>query len=284
MMKDQGLVTMLTAKGLGGNAAGIVALARSAIRIETARCEQTDVGLGASRFGGVPDVPRDFVWPSYDGRPLSFIAQFDLDQVPHPDDGELPQRGSLAFFYEVESMKWGFDPKDRGCAHVAWFDAEPAALVRTAPPVTGSPAQLFHPSALSFACGVDLPDAYDLIFERILDAMTDEQQSTYAELLDARNPTTYHHLLGHPQLVQNDMRLECELASNGINVGTPEGYEDSESARLRAHDWRLLLQVDTDEEGPGWMWGDVGRIYFWIKQHDLAARRFDKSWLVLQCC
>ena len=41
--------------------------------------------LGASRFGGNPDVPPDFVWPTYEGedhknvvkeRPLSFLAQF----------------------------------------------------------------------------------------------------------------------------------------------------------------------------------------------------------------
>jgi uncharacterized protein YwqG len=50
-----------------------------------------------------------------------------------------------------------------------------------------------------------------------------------------------------------------------------------------AADWRLLLQIDTDEDGPGWMWGDVGRIYFWIKKHDLALRRFADVWLILQC-
>jgi len=32
------------------------------------------------------------------------------------------------------------------------------------------------------------------------------------------------------------------------------------------------------------MWGDVGSIYFWIKQQDLAARKFDDVWLVFQCC
>jgi len=31
------------------------------------------------------------------------------------------------------------------------------------------------------------------------------------------------------------------------------------------------------------MWGDLGRIYYWIRDDDLAARRFDRSWLVLQC-
>ena len=44
------------------------------------------------------------------------------------------------------------------------------------------------------------------------------------------------------------------------------------------------MQIDTNEEGPGWMWGDVGRIYFWIKQKDLASLRFQDAWLIFQCC
>lgn len=45
---------------------------------------------GATRFGGRPDVPSDFVWPTfkgerYDGviknRPLSFLAQFNCAEL-----------------------------------------------------------------------------------------------------------------------------------------------------------------------------------------------------------
>ena len=31
------------------------------------------------------------------------------------------------------------------------------------------------------------------------------------------------------------------------------------------------------------MFGDCGRIYFYIRREDLLARRFDRAWLVLQC-
>jgi uncharacterized protein YwqG len=31
------------------------------------------------------------------------------------------------------------------------------------------------------------------------------------------------------------------------------------------------------------MWGDVGRIYYWIKHPDLIARDWELSWLILQC-
>ena len=31
------------------------------------------------------------------------------------------------------------------------------------------------------------------------------------------------------------------------------------------------------------MWGDAGIIYFWIRESDARARRFDASWVILQC-
>ena len=64
----------------------------------------------------------------------------------------------------------------------------------------------------------------------------------------------------------------------------PVRLRNSELRRPGAVDWELLLQIDTDEEGPGWMWGDVGRLYFWLRSEDLVAQRFENAWLVLQCC
>ncbi len=43
-----------------------------------------------------------------------------------------------------------------------------------------------------------------------------------------------------------------------------------------------MLQVDSDDEA-GMMWGDAGMLYYWIRDDDLAARRFDRAWCVMQC-
>ena len=32
------------------------------------------------------------------------------------------------------------------------------------------------------------------------------------------------------------------------------------------------------------MFGDCGRIYFYIRREDLVQRRFDRVWLIQQCC
>jgi uncharacterized protein YwqG len=42
------------------------------------------------------------------------------------------------------------------------------------------------------------------------------------------------------------------------------------------------MQIDTDDDG-GMMWGDCGRLYFWITDDALQRRAFDECWMILQC-
>ena len=46
------------------------------------------------------------------------------------------------------------------------------------------------------------------------------------------------------------MQLECRLVSNGMLGGNPTGHKGPRGAGLRpgAVAWRLLLQVDTDDD------------------------------------
>jgi len=42
------------------------------------------------------------------------------------------------------------------------------------------------------------------------------------------------------------------------------------------------MQIDSDDNA-SMMWGDVGRLYFWILRDELQNKNFDASWMVLQC-
>ena len=105
-------------------------LGRNSIQLKIARKETYK--LGATRFGGKPDVPLDFVWPTYEGesydhvvkdRPLTFLAQFNCEELAQFDKEHLlPDHGLLSFFYETDTQCWGYDPKDKGCARVYWFE------------------------------------------------------------------------------------------------------------------------------------------------------------------
>jgi hypothetical protein len=61
----------------------------------------------------------------------------------------------------------------------------------------------------------------------------------------------------------------------GLSEETGDVYRDSGLAdlRARADEWLMLAQIGSDDEA-GFMWGDDGRIYLWIRREDLIARRF----------
>lgn len=101
-------------------------------------------------------------------------------------------------------------------------------------------------------------------------------------------PANRSQLLGWPDIIQNNMTLQCELISRGYYLGGSwEKIPLEERSALRTpsvRDWQLLFQLDTVENGDfELMFGDCGRIYFYIRREDLAQRRFDRVWLIQQC-
>ncbi|MSQ97636.1 MAG: DUF1963 domain-containing protein [Gemmataceae bacterium] len=144
------------------------------------------------------------------------------------------------------------------------------------------------PCAVSFSQNWTIPDIdhfrfegegeYEKAWENI-----EELKQDLNGVSEERPFKSRHRLFGWPDPVEGDMQLECQLVANGISYG--KGYPNPmpELIKVGAKDWQLLLQIDTDEENPGWMWGDVGRIYYWIHKDDLAARRFENVRLFLQC-
>ena len=253
---------------------------------------------GSSKFGGRPDVPAGFVWPvfetkTFDGdgvkpRPLAFLAQFDCARLAELDpEGLLPRTGLLSFFYELGSQRWGYDPKDAGCARVFWFDGEPLAPAEF--PQDLDENFRLPELAAELSGGTDAPDFQDACLAlnypfsandyRFFDQARRELGYAY--------PDNRSQLLGWPDIIQNNMTLECELVSRGHYLGGSwEGVPLEERDALRVpsiQDWRLLFQLDTVASGDfELMFSDCGRIYFYIRREDLLARRFDRAWLVLQ--
>ncbi len=88
----------------------------------------------------------------------------------------------------------------------------------------------------------------------------------------------HNRLLGNPDTIQDDMRIQCQLTSHGVTDGN-----DPRTAALSkgAMDWQLLLQVDSNEHA-GMRWASSGMLYYWITSADLHARHFDATWVVLQ--
>jgi uncharacterized protein YwqG len=214
----------------------------------------SEIPIRASKLGGQPDLPPDFAWPTLRDVPQAFVAQIDLGKVAaHDSEHVLPKSGLLTFFYEGESVS-GYTEDDAGGWVVRHFTPEASLARRPFPPdlpafkrFPGVPLVAEADMSLASEDALDLP-------------LNSEERVRYSELQEALRPV--HRMLGHPQPVQGDPRWE-------VLAGDPA-------------DWVLLLQLDSDDAART-MWGDVGMLYYWIRVQDLADRRFERTWTVVQC-
>lgn len=269
--------------GLSRYAPALSKVARPAVQLITRRLPVGELAIGQSRIGGVPDLPERFRWPSFHGKHLAFIAQINLADVARSiPDGPLPKKGQLWFFYAWSQEEWGFDPKDEGSS-VVHYEAD-AQLARRAPPADIPDEGRFAPCAVTLRAYDDIPDGSDPRNPTFKsdDAIQDRYGQVRNEVASVKG--TSHKLLGYAEPIQNPMELECALVTNGVYTGDAKAHEHPRYKELdrTKYDWRLLMQVDSDDAAD-MMWGDAGRLYFWIRDQDLRARRFDKTWMIFQC-
>lgn len=258
---------------------------------------------GASKFGGKPDLPADFEWFYYEGkdfhdvtknRPLAFLLQINCEELHSMDtDGRLPDKGILYFFYEMETQTWGFDSADAGSARVYYYDGPKEGLVSTEFPMDLAPDFRFPELGIKFSSRWDLPSCEEFVSDCAKGVLTDEDLDNYeverqAALDLPDQPDTITKLLGFADVIQNEMREECEWVTNGIYCGGKVTLPEEDRVRFAkaSKQWRLLLQLDTVESNADdfeLMFGDCGRLYFYIRESDLKARAFDRVWMISQC-
>jgi uncharacterized protein YwqG len=254
----------------------------NAVRIDARLMEHLNLPVGVSRFGGTPDLPPEIEWPYKDETLLGFIAQLNIEEVSSCDsEHALPRSGILYFFYDADKQPWGSDPEDRGSWRVLYYPGGVSGLVRREIPANLSRWNQFPMAVMSFSKGPSIPPIESLFVDS-LNLMSDEMdaylalESMIAELNGGS--TLQNQLLGHPQPIQGEMQVDCQFASTGTR------YDDlyADQVRAGAADWRLLLQVDSNEE-LHMQWGDGGMIYYWIRREALQAGDFSDVWLSLQC-
>jgi uncharacterized protein YwqG len=127
-----------------------------------------------------------------------------------------------------------------------------------------------------------LPDIRDPAVEKL--TKDNDAWNSYHRLeFDVEQYPPVHRAFGWPEPKQNAMPIECQLVSNGVDMGGPVNHEDPRVSALTAGsaDWLLLWQIDTDEDA-GWTWGDMGTLYYWIRRQDLDAGDFSLAWMILQ--
>ena len=263
----------------------IMSLARPALRLSSGPAE------ARSRLGGPPVLPAGTPWPMWGDRPLDFVGVIDFGELA--SEGWLPELtgvGSTAFYYATGLPRpWGDDP-----AQTAGWRVLPGARV-PAGPATLPEVRL---GASPF---VSLPSPHEPVLEPI-GAAAAGFTATYPELYASWARFTWgdaprHQTGGWPVVVQRAVWPDCALAAAGhpLDAGHPLNAmspldADPASAEVdveprsrpgAAADWRLLLQLDSDDR-LGWRWGERGCVYFSARAADVRSGALDRSWLILQ--
>ncbi len=292
-MTSETIKTLWQTTELSRVASQLELLAKPSIRLKGTRISEDELALGTSKLGGLPDLPPQLQWPTWNGVPLAFLAQINLAEIHQFDITKtLPASGRLSFFYDADHVPVGYNPAWQGGWRVLYEDQTSLALRRM--PVPPSllerespwlPEEHHYTSCkLTFSVETTLPPGDSLSIAAL--HLSRKEQNAYEELLKTLNnryQEPLHRLLGHPDALQGDMQLECQLVSSGLNLGSGEAYFSEQGKHLRqgAEAWQLFLQLDTDP-GPQMLWGIEGRAYYWIRREALQTQTFDEVWFIMQ--
>lgn len=289
---EENIIALINAR-LPRIADKITSLLRYSIRMKARSTQENELAIGITKIGGRPDMPPGIAWPTWDDQPLAFIAQINLSETASYDrEHMLPTTGMLYFFYDEQ---FDYPPKPE-CWRVLYDSSEHSHLHRV-----DFPPDLenrFTSCAIDFSIEITLPPfespyieqlglSYNTAYSPTATPEGRKEAEAYQGLLNHLD-TQYdrrmiHRVLGHPDPIQGDMMLECQMFTHGL---TWKDYQQNDpritELQRDSLQWRLLLQIDSDNEA-AMMWGDVGRIYYLIPEEALIAQKFDNTWLIFQC-
>ncbi len=209
-----------------------------------------------SKVGGCPyleseeDYPRDG-----DGKPMMFLAQINLDDMPHLED--YPENGLLQFYIGDDDCLGDDSPCK--VIYIPEYAKDASRLLSKNPfeenykdktPFMNEGKMTFVPKTMLI--GTECQEFQEKFWKKVSD-----------EVWDALTDVCYPEgslVGGYPLFVQQ----------------APEYYDSGEFDTL-------LLQLDCDDEC-GIMFGDAGNCYFLISKEDLKNKNFDNVQYGWQCC
>lgn len=257
---------------------------------------EAEMPVGTSRIGGLPDLPSDWKWPGRDlldeeaarhfkdpedphhlYQSIPFLAQINLAELP-AIGSDLPNQGILYFFVDLMETPGGSSNDDLQGARVLYFDGAVSALAPMKPPPDLSDLHLAAPQSVAFTVEMT-PAALGWEDRASLSEEDWDEMDRLSEGLIGPEEHGASRILGHEQLLQEPMQVECELLRRGI-IGQVDEMDVPQEVKRSAEDWILLLQLDQHEVTPDM--NDSGRMYYWIRRQDLADRRFDQAIGIMQ--
>ncbi len=222
---------------------------------------QTNITPTTSKLGGLPYLQQNEVYPTNNetGKPLHFLAQINLEEVPHLDP--FPDHGILQFF--IDSL-W-----EKNYHKVRYY--------KTVLPKTKLNTKIPELKQLNPEESPVLKEC-KLNFKKTTEYISINDYH-YNELI---NPNLSEKIGSDAFEIKNTSGLD--LTGMGSKLG---GYafstQDYHRYNKKTQQYeKLLLQLDSDNSDI-LMWGDSGVGAFFIKKKDLKEKNFQDTFYSWNC-
>lgn len=224
-----------------------------------------------SKFGGIPDVPKNFIWPMRGDTYLPFLLQIDFAEIN--GDGALadfPQSGIMYLFVDGDDVN---DPE--------FEDGEdPYAQDKT--------FKILYFDGVNGLISAQKPDKLETVYKEF--NVSAETVKTYPDTEDCEEANVIYSDCpvggmdeGYDALADEDM----DATLIGGWASYIQGSSLTETCKTDSNDeWVLLMQI-TSYFDQSWdkciLWGDAGNLYMFIRKTDLQARNFNNVKFDMQC-
>ena len=242
---------------------------------------------GFNKLGGSPNLPDSIEWPVWEDKPLLFLGQFDLATLPSESlEYPMPDEGYLYFFYHAYAWDTSSSNRNADAFQVIFAPVSESEIpVRELPLYTKKKkTKTFVERHVDLRSGLSYPELSDPRIDEL--GFDEDHWDAYCHFgQNSVGGAPLHQIFGHVwQVQESNMPLTCHVVSNGLYKGKSANYKEllSHENDPEVKDWVLLFQIDSDDRYD-MMWGDLGKLYFWIRKQDLAEARFDKCWMLFDC-
>ena len=261
----------------------VLRLLKPTISIKTEVAKEK-IKIGKSKFGGLPDLPKETEWPNLNGFPFAFIGQINLEKIQFDIENKLPKKGILYFFFSTNQTDYQFDSLNK-IHKVLFFNENFNDLKTQDYPINYNELAKFKECKIEFSEHYSLPSYQN--YQIIENGFSDEDENLLFEAneliceITGANQDVGHQVLGNANAVQGD--VSYWWANQNYNVQNEVSEENKTEIQKNEKEIILLLQIDMLDENPEFhKYGASGGIYFGIKKQDLENGNFENTKFVIQ--
>lgn len=264
----------------------ILNLIKPAIGIKTESKTDNEIGIGISKIGGNPDLPKGFKWPKFENEYLTFCAQYNLRELSKYDlQNKLPKKGMLYAFVFIDKEYPGFLNKESSYRLIYLENTE--NIERSDFPKEYFLEGIFKPAQIKYLEYYTLPDdanykikKYELKYDDF--GYFHKTVTEFIDNLTSQETDNFHQILGEDRSVQSSVVFD--FATKKLKIKTIEDYE-SKKVEIEevSKNYKILLQLDCNDRNSDLSrFGGNAVMYFGIEPDNLEKNNIENVIMAFQ--